>query len=255
MHNSLHNRLHATDPTTWLHMHSLPKAELCLRNLQLGDNLINRLSVISTLNRWCLCQIAFLSSSLGLKKKTWTGLFDCTDAFIFCPGIPCLQSNKCVSVWVVHACLHLISSPSNSVLSVYSFIKPNHPTCCKPQSVLPCLWLHRSKNNEDESRSKAEQGVATPACCGSVKCSISPTGGYTVVVKCKKKYSSCFWSVYSSICRAIDVREWGSGGMYRMELVAMIYCTPGDTRVSKCWTRWDSAVGCIPLRQLPYWPS
>lgn len=60
---------HSFLPTTWTHMHSRTQAELCLKKLQPGDNLINQLSVISTLNHWCLLQIAFLSSSLGLKRK------------------------------------------------------------------------------------------------------------------------------------------------------------------------------------------
>lgn len=55
MHNSLHNRLHVVIdlsflPTMWIYMHSLPQVELCLKKLQPGDNLINQLSVISTLN-------------------------------------------------------------------------------------------------------------------------------------------------------------------------------------------------------------
>lgn len=145
MHNRLHNRLHGA----WLHMHSLPQAELCLKKLLPSDNLINQLSVIS-LNHWRPRQIAFLSSSLGLqeRKKNWRGLFDYTDAFICCRRIPHFQSNKYVLLslceWCVHVCIWY-QAPVNSALSVYTIIKPNHPTCFKPQHTLPVVDLKRNR--------------------------------------------------------------------------------------------------------------
>lgn len=90
---------HSFLPTTWTHMHSRTQAELCLKKLQPGDNLINQLSVISTLNHWCLRQIAFLSSSLGLKRKEGFVLLHRAFFLLFlffhpCPAIPSSQRNN-----------------------------------------------------------------------------------------------------------------------------------------------------------------
>lgn len=100
--------------------------------------------------------------------------------------------NVCVakSVWVVRVCLHLMSSPSNSALSVYSFIKPNHPTCCKPQSALPSQWSHFPvadlKAMRIGTEAKRNEALLHLACCRSVMCNvtegISPSGGYAVVL-------------------------------------------------------------------------
>ena len=171
MHNSLHNRLHgAVDLsfllTTWMRLHSLPQAELRLKKLLPGDNLINQLSVISTLNHWCRRQIAFLSSSLGGGWwKKIGGVCLITQMLLYsAPAFPASKViNVCVAkcARVVRSCLRLISGPSYSGLSVYSFVKPNHPTCCKPQSAV-------SVHTPADLKSKAEHGAAVPFCCRSV---------------------------------------------------------------------------------------
>lgn len=119
-----HNRLHVVIdlsllPTMWIYMHSQPQAVLCVKKLQPGDNLINQLSVISTVKHQCLRQIAFLSSSLGPKNG---GICLIIQMLLYSVlAFPASKViNVCVakSVWVVCACLRLISSPWNSALCV-----------------------------------------------------------------------------------------------------------------------------------------
>lgn len=201
MHNSLHNRLHVVIalsflPTMWIYMHSLPQVEPCLKKLQPGDNLINQLSVISTLNRWCLRQIAFLSFSLGLKKMR--GLFDDTDAFIFCPSIPCLQVinvSVAKSMWVVRACLRLISSPRNSALPAYNFRKP------APSFITGRTFCCRFKSTDDNNRSYLEV-KATCIWGASFMCrillSISATGSFKTQMKSNIKVTFEWFIQYLS---------------------------------------------------------
>lgn len=222
-------------------MHSLPQAELCLKKLLPGDNLINQLPVISTQNHWCLRQIAFPSSSLGLGKKInrrgFVWLHRCLYTL---PRHSLLTKliNVCVSksARVVRACLHLISSPSNSALSVYSFIKPNHPTCCKPQSTLPLVSVHTRSVFD----LKAKQSRVLPLCFAVDLLCLALLEMYFQPEATGFQWNTILKSLLIGLiinqfaellkCENVDVGERG----------ARYYDVPHSWRVT---TQWDNAIG------------
>lgn len=78
------------------------KLKLCLKKLQPGDNLINQLSVISTLNHWCLCQNCF---SLILTWTEWQRTREkILEQFVCCPGFPGFHNNYFMCWWIIESC-------------------------------------------------------------------------------------------------------------------------------------------------------